>query len=68
MELRDELRVVAIRWTAEGTHQGEYLGVSPTGKLILFRGIEILQIVNGQVAERWGEWDGFDLLEQLRAP
>ncbi|MBU8934544.1 MAG: ester cyclase [candidate division Zixibacteria bacterium] len=59
---------VTIRWTAEGTHQGEFLGVAPTGKRITFRGIEILRIVDGIITERWGEWDGFDLLDQLHAP
>ncbi|GEM_PF-27455 len=56
---------VAIRWTAQGTHWGAFLGHAPTGKRITFRGIEILRIENGLIVERWGEWDGLDLLDQL---
>jgi steroid delta-isomerase-like uncharacterized protein len=56
---------VTILWAATGTHVGEYLGVAPTGRRIAFRGIEILRIENDRVAERWGEWDGMDLLVQL---
>jgi steroid delta-isomerase-like uncharacterized protein len=58
---------VAIRWTATGTHQGTFLDVSPTGRRITFRGIEIIRIKSGQIVERWGEWDGIDLLAQLGA-
>ncbi|MBN2206275.1 MAG: ester cyclase, partial [Candidatus Aminicenantes bacterium] len=32
---------------------------------IAFRGIEILRIEEGKVVDRWGEWDGLDLLVQL---
>lgn len=56
---------VALRWSAVGTHKREYMGVPPTGKRVTFRGIEILRIENGRIVERWGEWDGIDLLEQL---
>lgn len=56
---------VTILWAATGTHVGEYLGVSPSGRRIAFRGIEILRIENDKVVERWGEWDGMDLLVQL---
>jgi steroid delta-isomerase-like uncharacterized protein len=56
---------VALRWSAMGTHKGEYMEAPPTGKRITFRGIEILRIENGRIAERWGEWDSIDLLEQL---
>ena len=58
-------RTVAVRWSATGTHRGTYLGVPPTGRSIRFRGIEILRFHRDRVAERWGEWDGFDLLNQL---
>lgn len=56
---------IALRWTAVGTHHGNFMGVPPTGKRITFRGIEILRIKDGRIVERWGEWDGFNLMEQL---
>lgn len=59
---------VAIRWSATGTHRGEFHGVDPSGGLIRFKGIEIIRIRDGLIAERWGEWDGIDLLEQMTRP
>ncbi len=56
-----------VRWTAAGTHRGAYLGVAPTGRRIAFKGIEILRFDGGWIVERWGEWDGLDLLAQLGA-
>lgn len=56
---------VAVRWTAIGTHRGEYLGAQPSGKRIRFKGIEIIRIEDDRITERWGEWDGIELLEQL---
>jgi predicted ester cyclase/predicted enzyme related to lactoylglutathione lyase len=58
--------VVTIRWTATGTHRGAFLGVAPTGRVVRFRGIEVLTVREGKVRERWGEWDGLGLFEQLR--
>ncbi|MFO7607950.1 MAG: ester cyclase [Candidatus Krumholzibacteriia bacterium] len=56
---------VAVRWSAAGTHRGPYLGAAPTGRTVRFKGIEILRVRDGRITERWGEWDGLDLLEQL---
>jgi predicted ester cyclase len=56
---------VAIRWSATGTHQGEFLGVDPTGRQIGFNGIETLRIVDGFIVERTGEWDGIEILRQI---
>ncbi|HET7903970.1 MAG TPA: ester cyclase [Candidatus Eisenbacteria bacterium] len=62
----DEARgTVAIRWTAAGTHRGAYLGAAPTGRAMRFAGIEIIRVAEGRIVERWGEWDGMDLLLQL---
>jgi len=55
----------AIRWTAKGTFQSSYMGFKPSGREVDFRGIEILTIKDGKVTDRWGEWDGVDLMEQL---
>ena len=58
---------VTIRWTGSGTHQGTYLGAAATQRRITFKGIEILRVRQGKIVERWGEWDGIDLLQQLGA-
>ena len=56
---------VAVRWSATGTHNRPYLGAAPTGRSIRFKGIEIIRIRNNRINERWGEWDGIELLQQL---
>lgn len=60
-----EKKQVAIRWTGKGTFKNNFLGFKPSGREVQFRGIEILTIDNGKVSDRWGEWDGFDIMEQL---
>ena len=62
-----ETEKVAIRWTAIGKHAKTFMNVPSTGKCIRFKGIEIIRIENDLIVERWGEWDGIDLIEQLRA-
>lgn len=65
----DETRqMVAVRWKALGRHRNTYLGVSATDRVIRFQGIEIIRAEDGKIAERWGEWDGISLMEQLRGP
>ncbi len=56
---------VAVRWTAVGSHEGRYLFAEPSGQQITFKGIEIIRIKDNRITERWGEWDGIDLLVQL---
>jgi ketosteroid isomerase-like protein len=59
-------RVVAV-WTGTGTHQGELMGVSPTGKPIAVDAISIFRIADGQIAEEWTVWDALGLLQQVGA-
>ncbi len=56
---------VVARYTFRGTHQGELLGIPPTGKQVTMKGITIYRIVNGQFAEIWESYDKFGLLQQL---
>jgi predicted ester cyclase len=42
---------MAIRWTSESTHQGDYFGVPPSGKRIHVEGIDLLHIQNGKIVE-----------------
>jgi predicted ester cyclase len=59
-------RVVA-RMTTSGTHQGEFMGLAPTGKRFTISEIHILRIANGKVLEHWGISDDFGMLQQLGA-
>ncbi|MFN8473675.1 MAG: ester cyclase [Anaerolineae bacterium] len=56
---------VVLRWSGRGTHQGPLFGIPPTGKQATFTGIEIYRLENGQVVERWAEFDVFGILVQL---
>lgn len=40
---------IAYRWEMTGTHQGEYLGMAPTGDRITLSGITMLRIRDGKV-------------------
>ena len=48
---------VAVRWAAQGTNRAAFLGNGPTQRLATITGIEIIEIRDGQVIRRWGEWD-----------
>jgi predicted ester cyclase len=44
---------VVGRVTARGTHEGEFMGIAPTGKPLGFTAIDIVRIAGCQIAERW---------------
>jgi steroid delta-isomerase-like uncharacterized protein len=56
---------VASRWTCVGTHQGELMGIPPTGKQTTTTGIDIFRIVDGKIAEEWVNWSTMALMQQL---
>jgi len=56
---------VVGRNTLTGTHQGEYMGLPPTGKSITYNEIIIFRFVNGRIAETWGVVDVFSQMKQL---
>ena len=56
---------VVTRWTADGTHQGELQGIPATGKVSTVTGIAIDRIVNGKIAESWGIFDQFGMMQRL---
>ena len=51
---------VAVRWSAVGTNRRSFLGIGPTQRRTRFRGIEIIEIRDGRIVRRWGEWDASD--------
>lgn len=56
---------VAVRWQGTGTHEGEFMGIEPTGQKIEIVGFEIDRVVDGQIVESWGLFDAFGLMQQL---
>ena len=56
---------VVVRYTTRGTHQGNFMGIPPTGKQVSGTGIFIDRIVNGKAVEQWINGDDLGLLQQL---
>ena len=62
-----EGEIVATRWTGRGIHEGELMGIAPTGKEATVTGITISRLRNGKVVEEWTNWDTLGMLVQLGA-
>jgi steroid delta-isomerase-like uncharacterized protein len=54
--------LVASRATLRGTHQGEFMGIPPTGKPVTVTGIAIDRIVGGKFVEGWLNFDACGIL------
>ncbi len=70
-DLKVEVEILAtegdrVTWlrTHRGTHQGEYLGVPASGRLITWREMIVTRYEEGKIAEEWGV---SDLAEHLHA-
>jgi steroid delta-isomerase-like uncharacterized protein len=59
--------IVVTRWTATGTHQGDLMGMPPTGKQATTAGININRVADGKLVAGWGIFDQLGLLQQLGA-
>lgn len=56
---------VAMRVTATGIHEGEFMGIVPTRREIEVPGIAIQRIEDGKAVEEWQVVDRLALLDQL---
>ncbi|MFQ5858815.1 MAG: ester cyclase [Anaerolineae bacterium] len=56
---------VAVRWTASGTHTGEYLGIAPTGTAVKYPVHEIFHLADGKITASWTFVDFWPLYIQL---
>jgi steroid delta-isomerase-like uncharacterized protein len=61
---RDE---VVVHWTANGTQEGQFLGIAPTRKTATVGGTSIYRIKNQKIVEQAADWNLLTLLEQLGA-
>jgi steroid delta-isomerase-like uncharacterized protein len=57
--------LVCTRWIARGTHNGELMGMEPTGKPVTIEGLSIDRIEGGKIVETWDNWDALGMMQQL---
>ncbi len=58
--------LVAARYSWRGTHKGEaFLGIPPSGKSILVRGMDFYRLREGRIVEHWDNIDELGMLTQL---
>lgn len=57
---------VAVIATYAGTHQGEFLGIPPTGKVVIGREIDIFTIEDGKIASIEYNLDLIEIANQLQ--
>jgi steroid delta-isomerase-like uncharacterized protein len=56
---------VVTRWTGQGTHQGELMGIPPTGNQVTVTGIEVDRVSGGKIEESWVSYDALGMMQQL---
>ena len=57
MVVDEHAQRVAVRWSSVGTNKLAFLGAGPTNRKTPITGIEIIEISDGRIRRRWGEWD-----------
>lgn len=56
---------VAVRFSAHGTHAGQWMDFAPTGKPIHYTGITLARIITGKIVKHHTLWDKISVIEQI---
>jgi predicted ester cyclase len=56
---------VVGRTTVTGTHQGEFMGVAPTGNSVTYNEMFMFRFADGRVVETWGVVDVYAQMKQI---
>lgn len=56
---------VLAYWSNTGTHQGEFMGIPPTGRAVTISGVDIHRLREGRLAEHWHVIEELQMLQQL---
>jgi steroid delta-isomerase-like uncharacterized protein len=59
--------LIATRWIARGTNDGELMGMAPTGRQVTMEGLSIDRFEGGKIVETWDNWDALGMMQQLGA-
>ena len=66
-EIISEGDTVSVRMTHRGTHEGEFLGVAPTGNSFEIKAMAFAHLEEGKIVERWVQPDILGLMQQIEA-
>jgi predicted ester cyclase len=58
---------VVTRWTGRGTHQGEFMGVPPSGNRVEITGMTINRVSGSKISETWTIYDALGMMQQIGA-
>jgi predicted ester cyclase len=58
---------IAMIATGQGTHNGDFIGLAPTGNRVSWIGLRCFRIANGKIAEGWSQFDQLGILQQIGA-
>jgi steroid delta-isomerase-like uncharacterized protein len=58
---------VTSSWTVTGTHDGDLMGIPPSGKKVEVSGTTTASFADGKIAEESHQWDRTDMLRQIGA-
>lgn len=56
---------LAVRFTIHGTHEGDLMGIPPTGKKISITGNIVYRIEDGMFVESWETFEQMTMMQQL---
>jgi predicted ester cyclase len=62
-----EGEMVAGPLTVRGTHQGEFMGIAPTGIEVTWTETHVARFENGKLVEHWGNSDDLGMMQQIGA-
>jgi steroid delta-isomerase-like uncharacterized protein len=57
--------LVAYHSTARGTHDGDFMGIPPTGRRVTVEALHVHRLADGKIVEHWGHPDTLGLMRQL---
>ena len=58
---------VAVRYVVEATHEGNLLGIEPTGRRLHWDAVDVYRLADGMIVEEWAADDLAAILYQVGA-
>jgi len=64
-DIVEENETIVVRARMRGTHDGELMGIPPTGNKVDFTAMDMVRFKDGKAIEHWGVTDTMAMMQQL---